>query len=118
MDLKSKPQNVYNLDEKGIRMCLHKSPSVLAKKGARRVHSRGKEHGENVTVVGCGNAVGNFIPPMVIFKGVRCDDSWKDSMPTSSVVEMAPKGSMTSMLFCKWLKHFSKFKAPGKYVFL
>ncbi len=113
MNLKNKPQSVYNMDEKGVRMCLHKSPTVLSGKGVRRVHSRGKEHGESVTVVGCGNAVGNSIPPFVIFKGVRRTDSWKDTMPAGSIFEMSVKGSMTSVLFCKWLAHFNKFKSPG-----
>lgn len=111
--LKTKPQNVYNMDEKGVRMCLHKSPTVIAKKGVRRVHSRGKEHGENVTVVGCGNGVGFAVPPFVIFKGKRRDESWRDTMPAGSVFEMSPKGSMTSVLFSKWLKHFSQFKSAG-----
>lgn len=57
MNLKTKPQNVYNMNEKGFWMCLHKSLVILAKKGVRRVHSRGKEHGENLTFVGCGNGV-------------------------------------------------------------
>lgn len=104
------------MDEKGVRLCLYKSPTMLAKKGARCVHSRGKEHGENVTVVGCGNGIGNCIPPMVIFKGVRKDDEWKDSMPLGSAVEMAPKGSMTSVLFCKWLQHLAAYKAHGQYL--
>lgn len=38
--------------------CLRKSPAILAKKDVPRVHSWGKEHGDNVTVVGCGNDVG------------------------------------------------------------
>lgn len=101
------------MDEKGCRMCLHKSPVVLAKKGARRVHSRLKEHGENVTIVACGNALENLIPPMVIFKGVRENENWVDDLPPGSKVEMSQKGSMTTVLFCRWLEDFAAYKAPG-----
>ena len=31
-----KPQSIYNVDEKGNRLCLHKAPVVLARKGVKR----------------------------------------------------------------------------------
>ena len=70
LDLMNELQSIYNMDEKGIRLCLHKSPKVLSKKGSKRIHYRGKEHGENVTVVAAGNAMGKMIPAMILFKGV------------------------------------------------
>ena len=38
LDLKSCPQNIFNMDEKGVRLTLHHQQTVLAKKGAKRVH--------------------------------------------------------------------------------
>lgn len=113
LDVLRKPQNIYNMDEKGIRLCLHKSPSVITEKGTRNVHFRGKEHGESLTVVGCGNAIGSVVPPMVIYKGVRKNDDWNLDLPPGSTIEMSPRGSMTSVLFTKWMHHFAKYKSPG-----
>lgn len=50
---------------------------------------------------------------MVIFKGIRKNDEWYDAMPTGTEIEMSTKGSMTSVLFVKWLKHFQKYRTPG-----
>lgn len=71
MDLMDSPERIFNVDEKGCRLSLHHQQSVLAKKGAKRVHLVPPEHGENVTVVSCGNASGNSIPPAILFKGKR-----------------------------------------------
>lgn len=69
LGIATKPESIFNMDEKGIQLCRHKSPKVLAKKGARHVHARGKEHGENVTVVATVNALDMAVPPLILFKG-------------------------------------------------
>lgn len=109
----NKPHLIFNMDEKGCRLTLHHQQRVLARKGERRVHIIAPEHAENVTVVACGSAIGQAIPPMVLFKGKRCKDEWKEDMPPGTVIQMTPKGSMTKSVFCKWLQHFAKFKPEG-----
>ncbi|CAK1585467.1 unnamed protein product [Parnassius mnemosyne] len=111
--VQDKPAHIYNIDEKGCQMILHKSPLVLAQKGVKRVHTLASEHAENVTIVSCGNAIGNTIPPMILFKGKRLKPEWEDNLPPGSLVAMAPKGSMNSETFVKWRHHFAKFKTPG-----
>lgn len=114
LQLFGKPEKIFNMDEKGCRMTLHKNQSVIAQKGAKRVHLVAAEHAENLTIVACGNAVGHVIPPMVIYKGKRRSPAYGNDLPTGSVFEMAPKGSMTHAIFMKWLKHFSTFKPIGR----
>ncbi len=116
LDIMNKPEKIFNMDEKGIQMSLHKSPKVLTTKGKKRNHVRGKEHGENVTVVAAGSAVGFLIPPMILFKGVRKDLSWVKLLPTGSAVEMTPKGCMNIETFVKYLDHFAKYKPTGKFL--
>lgn len=72
------------------------------------------EHAENATVVVCVNALGNAIPSMILFKGIRSKPTFEDGLPTGSVISMTPKGSMTKELFCKWLDHFARYKPEGK----
>ncbi|VEN46250.1 unnamed protein product [Callosobruchus maculatus] len=112
-DIMNKPERIFNIDEKGCQLTLHKSPEVLAERGSKRVHLVASEHGENVTIVSCGNALGHAIPPMILFKGKRMKPEWIDSLPTSSIAQMTPKGSMNSETFVSWMHHFSKFKLPG-----
>lgn len=89
LNILQKPQRIYSMDEKGCRLSLHKSPAVLAQKGAKRVHITANEQGESVTVVACGIATGTTIPPMFIFKGKRMKPGFADSLPPSSVCQMA-----------------------------
>ena len=114
LDLFGKPEKIFNIDEKGCRLTLHKNQKILAPRGNKRVHIVADEHAENVTIVACGNAIGNVIPPMVIFKGKRANPSYGDDLPPGATFEMAPKGSMTHAIFVKWLKHFSAFKPNGR----
>ncbi|GJQ81235.1 hypothetical protein Trydic_g20454 [Trypoxylus dichotomus] len=64
--LKNNASKVYNMDEKGSRPTLHQQ-TVLAGKGAERVHLVCKEHAENATIVACANAIGHAIPPVILF---------------------------------------------------
>lgn len=109
-----KPECMYNVDEKGCRLCLHKEPQVYAQKGSKNVRIVGQEHGENVTIVSCGNALGNIIPPMILFKGFRMKSEWMDGLPPGSIAAMTPKGSMTCEIFAQWLDHLAKYKSQGK----
>jgi len=70
--------------------------------------------GQNVTVMACCNAVGNFIPAMVIFKGVRCKPEFADGAPPETLIEMSECGYISADLFLFWLKHFQHYRAPGK----
>ncbi|XP_030764873.1 uncharacterized protein LOC115889097 [Sitophilus oryzae] len=108
------PQCIFNMDEKGCQLNLHKQQVVLAKKGSKRVHMIAEEHAENVTIVACGNALGQAILPMILMKGIRKKIEWSLHLPPGSVIEMTAKGSMTTETFVKWIDHFSKFKPTGK----
>ncbi|XP_047108165.1 uncharacterized protein LOC124776966 [Schistocerca piceifrons] len=113
LELFDKPYLMNNMDEKGCRLALYKSPGVLAKKGVRRLHFVASEHGENVTIVSCGNAIGQVIPPMILFKGKRRKPEWGDYLPPGTAVEMTDKGSVNTATFIKWIHHFAKYK-PAK----
>ncbi|KAK9679761.1 DDE superfamily endonuclease [Popillia japonica] len=117
LELFDKPGNVYNMDEKGCRLTIHKQQTVLARKGAKRVHltapEHAPEHGENVTIVGCGNALGQAIPPFILFKGKRLTPEWTDHLPPGLTAMMTQKGSMTNESFISWLEHFAKYRNTG-----
>ncbi|KAJ8949484.1 hypothetical protein NQ318_005951 [Aromia moschata] len=110
LDIKSNPQNLFNMDEKWCRLTIHHQQSVLAQKGTKHVHLVSPEHAENVTIVGCCNAIGNSIPPMIIFKGKRLKPELADNLPPGSIVGMAPRGSMTTELFIEFVRHLARYK--------
>ncbi|CAH1974188.1 unnamed protein product [Acanthoscelides obtectus] len=114
LDIMDKPERIFNVDEKGCTLNLHHQPSVLAKRGAKRVHLLAPEHGENVTIVSYGNALGNSIPPAILFKGKRMKPEWKHTLPPGSLVNMTPTGNINVITFCIWIEHLAKYKPPGK----
>lgn len=113
LNLKNKPQCIYNMDEKGCRLTIHHQQTVLALRGSKRIHLIAPEHAENVTVVGCANAIGNAIPPMVIFKGKRLKPEYCDNVLPGTLIKMAPKGSMVTDLFIEFLHHLARHKVAG-----
>lgn len=113
LDIKSNPQNLFNMEEKGWGLTIHHQQSILAQKGTKRVHLVAPEHAESVIVIGCCNAIGNYIPPMVIFKGKRLKPEFSDNLPPGSIVKMAPKGSMTTELFIDFVRHLARYKGPN-----
>lgn len=113
LDLRSHPEKIYNMDEKGCRLTIHHQQTVLAKKGAKRVHLQSSEHAENVTITGCVNALGSAIPPMIIFKGKRLKPELYDNLPPGSLVQKSKKGFMTHELFKDFLKHLARYKSQG-----
>lgn len=114
LNIDENPERLYNIDEKGCRLTVHRQPQVLAEKGSRRVHLIAQEHAENVTVAICVNAAGMAIPPMILFKGKRMRDEFKENLPPGTLVKMASKGSMTTELFVDFINHLAKYKSPGK----
>lgn len=70
------PHLIYNIDEKKVTNRRITPP----KEGEKSVHDNAPEHAENVTGVACANALGQAIPPMVLFKGKRKKDEWIDGI--------------------------------------
>lgn len=56
------------MDEKGWRLTIHKQQAVMAKMAAKRVRLTAPEHGQNVSIVECGNALGQAVPPFILLK--------------------------------------------------
>lgn len=115
-DLLDKPERIYNMDESGIQLN-NKPGKVVAKKGAKVVNSvTSAEKGETMTIVGCCNAIGNFLPPVLIIKGVNKKPEFEDGLPKGSKVYMNKKSAyINTALFYKWLtEHFIPLKPHGK----
>lgn len=99
--LLERPEGIFNVNGKEIRL----TTSVGKKK---------RPHNENVVVIACVNAVGNVIPPMVLFKGRKGKPEWADELPSGSEVQIIKNGNITAPIFLQWLKHFYNFKPAGE----
>ena len=69
------PERIYNMDETGIPLD-PPPPRIVAKNGRKKVRSCTSGRKGQVTVIGCGNAVGQPITPFVIFDAAKLNSLW------------------------------------------
>lgn len=76
-ELKVQPNQIWNCDETNMQL-EHTPKSVVGRKGSN-LPGRVSNSKESVSVLGCGNAAGDIMSPMVIVKGKtkRSLMSWK-----------------------------------------
>ena len=60
------PERVYNMDETGVPL-EPRPPKVIAAKGIKRIRYRASGQKSQITVIGCGSATGQALPPFIIF---------------------------------------------------
>ena len=56
-NLSDHPGQIYNMDESGIPLDPH-PPNVIAKRGQKKVRYRESGKKEQITILGCANAIG------------------------------------------------------------
>ena len=74
-DLMTNPAQIYNMDESGVPLD-HHPPNVITKRGQKKVRYRVAGKKEQITVIGCVNAIGQSIPLMVMFEDKYLNHQW------------------------------------------
>ena len=96
-DLQNSPSQIYNVDETGVPLD-PKAPRIVVPKGMKKPPGRKGQ----ITVVACGNAAGNVLPPLIIFDTKKVQHGWtKDEVPGSKY-GTSDKGWITTELFESW----------------
>lgn len=109
--LQDHPEHIWNVDESGITM-EHTPLRVLCERGLTPqgiTSSRGK----NVTVIGCGNAAGNHVPPYFIFPGKRWNNDFLDGTCPGASGEMSESGWSNSQTFMNFLGNHFRRSVPA-----
>ena len=102
-DLQNSPSQIYNVDETGIPLD-PKAPKILVPKGIKKPRYQSPGRKGQITVVACGNAAGNVLPPLIIFDTKKVQPAWtKDEVP-GSMYGTSDKGWITTELFESWFK--------------
>ena len=92
-----------------------KALNVATKCGIKKVHSRSTGHKGQITIVACGSAVGQIIPPMVIFDAEKLCHAWTANEVTGTSYGLSDSGWITTPLFEGWLSdHFLKYAVSGR----
>ena len=66
-ELLNNPEQIYNMDESGMPLD-PRPPNVVAKHGMKKIRYRVSGKKEQITIIACANALGQCLPPMVIFE--------------------------------------------------
>ena len=112
------PGQIYNMDESGMPLD-PRPPNIIAKRGQKKVRYRVSGKKDQITVVGCANATGQAIPPMVIFEGKYLNHQWTTGEVPSTYYGMSEKGWTDQELFRHWLKdHFLKHAVAARRLLL
>lgn len=111
-NLGQSPHKIWNIDESGL-LLEHSPPKVLCPKGATP-QAITSPRGKNVTLIGCGNAAGSYIPPYFIFPGKRWSEDLLQNTCPGTAGEMSETGWSNSVTFENYLtNHFLKYVKPN-----
>ena len=98
------PQNIFNFDETGF----HDIPSkgkLLFRRSCRHPEKIENSSKSCFTVMFCGNASGEFLPPYIIFKGKQKWTDWIYNAPPGSRLNASDSGWMEQGIFDDWFQH-------------
>lgn len=103
---KFSPQNICNVDETGITT-VQTPDRIVGRSGEKQVGAlTSAERGTLVTMACAGNAIGNTIPPMLIFPRVHFKSHFVRDGPTGCIGTANRTGWMHDADFIVYLKHF------------
>ena len=103
-DLNDKPSQIFNCDETGL--CLDHTPSkIVANKGQKHPRLVTSGNKKQITVLGCANAAGNVVPPLVIFGRKSLDSKLVVGEVPGTMYGLSNKGWMDSEIFENWFTH-------------
>jgi hypothetical protein len=106
--LTNKPHCIFNIDEKGLSV-EHKPPKIVAGKNYK-VQAVTSGKAQNVTLIGCVNALGQQIPPYFIFPGKRMLESLLDGASPGATGTVTEPGWSNSETFEEYMKeHLLKY---------
>ena len=102
------PHQIYNCDKTGITT-MQKSAKVIAPTGKHCVSSMTSgEKGITITVLCACNAMGYFVPPMMIFKRKNKKASLTDHASPGTIQGCSGNGWVNTELFLEFIQHFVK----------
>ena len=111
-DLNDKPSQIFNCDETGL--CLDHTPSkIVANKGQKHPRLVTSGNKKQITVLGCANAAGNVVPPLVIFGRKSLDSKLVVGEVPGTMYGLSDKGWMDSEIFENWFTHHFLLHAPS-----
>ena len=98
------PEAIY-MDETGVPLepC---PPKVVARRGQKKVQYRTSGTKAQITVIGCGSATGQVLPPFIIFAAKQLNPFWMSDEVSGSRYAVSNKGWIDQDLFFHWMQEY------------
>ena len=110
LKIKDVPGHIWNVDETGISLD-HTPPRVLTHV-LQKPHCITVGHSPTTTLIAAVSALGDTLPPYIIFKGERANEEMKDGTLPGTVFKSSTSGWSNSNIFLDFfVNHFSKHTA-------
>lgn len=111
-DLFDKPNQIFNMDETGMPL-EHRPTKVVIKKGMKHPCCVTSGKKTNITVVGCVNAGGHCIPPMVIWNVKTMHSDMAAGEVRGTLHAFSSNGWIDQELFDIWFNNLFLLYAPS-----
>ena len=96
-NLLDKPERIFNVDEKGLSTT-DKAPHVISATDSKPPAVTSGDR-TLVTVLGCGNAQGQHVPPFFVFPGARMRQELLEGKSTGASGDVTESGWSNSIIF-------------------
>ncbi|XP_072378070.1 uncharacterized protein [Diabrotica undecimpunctata] len=97
------PEKIWNCVETGLTT-VHVPPKIVGPKGIKQLgQMTSGERGQNVTLIASINAIGNHIPPMMIFPRVNFKPHMLKGCPVGTIGGANSSGWSNEILFLEYL---------------
>ena len=117
-NLLNSPSRIYNVDETGIPLDA-RPPIIMTRRGIKKVRNRALGRKGQVTIVACGNAAGQALPPMIIFDTKNLNHAWTSNEVPGTKYGLSDNGWITTKLFEGWMTvHFLEHAVSQRPLFL
>ena len=95
------PNNLVNYDETNVT----DEPGAIAvvcRRGLRRVERKIQHSKAAISLMYCGSASGEFLPPMVVYKSKNCYLEWTRRAPEGTIFDCSKSGWFDARCFERW----------------
>jgi hypothetical protein len=95
------PGSLYNYDETNVS----DDPGakrIICRRGLKRVERKMEHTKSCISLMFSGNASGDYLPPMVVYKSQNTYQEWMRGGPSGTVYDCTPSGWFDSRCFERW----------------
>jgi len=101
--VKDQPTRIFNLDETGLNTD-PKLHQLIFKRGTKDAQAILPTEGKTMfSVLFCGNAAGQYLPPYVVYKSKHLNANWIIGGPPGTMYNCTKSGWMEDYVFEEWL---------------